>query len=310
MSRRSASQKAWEQILCKRGTDKDLQAFKRLFPSSEALEVWEFTYIHNVVLGILPLSIMLELQKQQYRDQINMVDSTGRTPLHWATMRGEEEAVRCLLDAGADANVQDDLKSTPLSLAASSGSVRMLELLILAGADVDTRNNIGSQAIHYASRHRNDVEPVAVLLRAGASVNSGNNFGHTPLSGAAITNRHRIGAHLLEHGADVNIFSIHGDTPLFETVMHNSHEFLKMLIDKGVCHTHVNAAGSTLFHVAALEADVRTLEILRTAGLSGVNVDARDRNGKTALEISRLRRAAPDGFGEAFEKLVASTSCE
>jgi ankyrin repeat protein len=220
-------------------------------------------------------------------------------------MRGEEEAVRCLLDAGADANMQDSLNNTPLCLAASSGSVHMLELLILAGADVDARNNIGSQAIHYASRHRNDVEPVKVLLRAGASVNSKNNFGHTPLSGAAITNRYRIGAYLLNHGADTSVCSIHGDTPLFETVIHNSHEFLEILIKEGVCHTHVNAAGSTLFHVAALEADVRTLEILIAARLSGGNANGRDRNGKTALEISRLRRAAPDGFKEVFEQLIA-----
>jgi ankyrin repeat protein len=304
MPGRSASQKAWEQILCKRGTNKELEAFKRFFPSNEALEVWEFTYIHNVVLGVLPLNIGLELQNQQYRAQVNMVDSTGRTPLHWATMRGEEEAVECLLEAGADANVQDDFKNTPLCLAASSGSLHMLERLILAGADVDARNNIGSQAIHYASRHRNDVEPVKVLLRAGASVNSKNNFGHTPLSGAAIKNRHRIGAYLLNHGADTDVSSIHGDTPLFETIMHNSYEFLEILLNKGVCHTRVNAAGSTLFHVAALEADVKTVEILRGARLSGGNPNAKDRNGKTALEISRLRKAAPDGFKEVFERLI------
>jgi ankyrin repeat protein len=255
-------------------------------------------------LDVLPVKLELELQKQQYRDQVNIVDSTLRTPLHWAATRGDGEAVRSLLEAGANANVQDNLKGTPLTLAASSGSVRILELLILAGADVNAKNSYGSQAIHHASRHQKEVEPVKVLLRAGASVNCKNNFGHTPLSGAAITNRREIGAYLLDQGADMHIRSIHGDTPLFETIFHNSHEFLQMLLEKGANHTDVNKAGSTILHAAALEANIGTLDILREARLSGVGCTIRDKHGKTALEISELRIAAPDGFKEAFEKLL------
>jgi hypothetical protein len=62
--------------------------------------------------------------------------------------------------------------------------------------------------------------------------------------------------------------------------------------------------GLPLFHVAALEADVKTVEILRRARLYGGNPNAKDRNGKTALEMSSLRKAAPDGFKEVFERLI------
>jgi hypothetical protein len=50
--------------------------------------------------------------------------------------------------------------------------------------------------------------------------------------------------------------------------------------------------GLPLFHVAALEADVKTVEILRRARLSGGNPNAKD------------RKAAPDGFKEVFERLI------
>lgn len=140
----SASQKAWEQILCKRGTAAEIQGLERLFPGNEELENYEFSYIHKVVLDIFPARLAVELQNQQYRNEVHALDTLNRTPLHWAATRGDEEAVRCLLEAGSDVNFRDGFKNTPLTLAASTGSVRILESLILHGADVHARTSIGS----------------------------------------------------------------------------------------------------------------------------------------------------------------------
>lgn len=215
--------------------------------------------------------------------------------------------MRSLLEAGAIVNVRDNQQGTPLSLAASSGSARVLELLILAGADVHAENGAGWQAIHHASRHQNEVEPVKVLLRAGALVNCTNRIGQSPLSGAAIANRHKIGAYLLDHGADMHIHNIYGDTSLFETIVHSNHEFLQMLLERGAAtHARVNNSGSTILHAAALEADLKTLNILKAARLSGGWwCSARDNRGQTALEKWRSRVAGPDGFEEALTELIA-----
>ncbi|OAP58288.1 hypothetical protein AYL99_07378 [Fonsecaea erecta] len=300
-------QKAWEQILCKRGTVAEIEGLKRVFSGTQELETWEFSYMHKVVLGIFPAQLAKELQNEQYRKQIHSSDATKRTPLHWAATRGDEEAVRLLLDAGADVNCRDESNNTPLTFAASTGLVPLLEMLILHGADVHARTSIGSQAIHHASRHQRAIEPVQTLLGAGASLNSTNNFGHSPLTGAAIANRPAIGAFLLDHGADMHPRSLHGDTPLFETIFHNNHQFLQMLLDRGANPHDVNAAGSTILHAAALEADTRTVAILRA---SNVHWDRRqcllrDRKGSTALEIAQRRVSPPAGFLEEFERLVA-----
>jgi ankyrin repeat protein len=303
---RSTYQRVWEKIFIRNGSAETLEALKGLFPESGISETWNFSHFHNVVLGLLPVSLESALQSQQYSGQVNCLDFRGRTPLHWAATRGDAGAVGLLLEYGADVNAQDELKGTPLIFAASSGSVRTLELLLLAGANVNLGDIRGGQALHYACRHQKEVGPVKLLLQAKAQIDCKNMYGHTPLVGAAITNRYEIGAYLLSHGADMHYGGANNDSPLFQSFFHNSHEFLRMLLDKGAEHTGVNKAGSTILHAAALEADVKTIEILSSAGLQGLSVDSVDKHGKTALDIFRERVAPPDGFKEAFERLLES----
>ncbi|CZR52574.1 uncharacterized protein PAC_02451 [Phialocephala subalpina] len=301
----SSYQKAWEQVFIKYGSPEDLEALQRLFPKEAISEAWEFSQLHEIVLCILPMSLAATLQDQKYREQVNIRDYKGRTPLHWAATRGDISAVNLLLDYGADVNAQDEGKATPLILAASSGSVRTIELLLLAGADVHLADIRGGHALHYVSRHQKKIAPVKLLLKAGAAVNCRNSYGHTPFIGAAIKNRYEIGMYLLQHGADMHKGSSNNnDTPLFESIFHNSHEFLRLLLREGAKHTHVNKSGSTILHAAALEADLETIEILAASRPGRLEVDLLDKNGKTALEISRQRIASPDGFQEAFERFL------
>jgi ankyrin repeat protein len=259
-----------------------------------------------VVLKLSTNLLESVLEDSQYRKQINAKDLSQRTPIHWAVDRGDEATTKVLLEAGADADALDQYGRTPLSLAASCGSTIILELLILHGAKVDARDNHGSQAIHYACRHQPDVEPVKVLLRAGALSTARNNLGHTPFSGAARKNRHAIGAHLLRAGTDTSARSIDGNTPLFEAIFHNSHEFLQLLLANGIRYNTINNSGSNILHAAALEADVRTVQILAAARLLGLDCEAKDGNGKTLREVFDTRFNAPQGFGEAFESLLDS----
>ncbi|KIM97180.1 hypothetical protein OIDMADRAFT_182582 [Oidiodendron maius Zn] len=300
----SSYQKAWEQVFMKYSSAESLQKLQRLFPKEQISETWEFSPLHEVVLGILPMSLETTLQDQKYHKQVNLRDYKGRTPLHWAAIRGDEYAVSRLLDCGAEINMQDEGKATPLILAASSGSVRTLELLLLAGANVHLTDRRGGQALHYASRHQKDITPVKLLLQAGASVNCRNSLGHTPFTGAAIKNRCEIGAYLLQNRADMHSFGNNNDTPLFESIFHNSHEFLQLLLREGAKHTSVNKSGSTILHAAALEADLKTIDILDASKPGGLDIDLPDKNGKTALEISKQRVASPDGFQEAFERFL------
>ena len=60
---------------------------------------------------------------------------TGRSPLHFAALGGQERVVELLLGCGCDPNGRDPRGMTPLHLAAGWGSTRVLGQLLLRGAD-------------------------------------------------------------------------------------------------------------------------------------------------------------------------------
>ena len=61
-----------------------------------------------------------------------------------AAEKGNIEAVKWHLDAGADVNAQDnDIRWTPLHVAAAFGHKEIAELLIAKGADVNAKRESG-----------------------------------------------------------------------------------------------------------------------------------------------------------------------
>lgn len=68
------------------------------------------------------------------------------------------KCVKLLLEAGAD--VDGNCKETPLIIAAISGSTEILKCLVLAGADANVPDSLGRAPIEIAARsgRREDVE--------------------------------------------------------------------------------------------------------------------------------------------------------
>lgn len=65
-------------------------------------EIWDFTYLHSIVVGIHHLDLERTLLNPRYRNLIDTADAYGRTPLFWAALRGDHVKVTALLAAGAD----------------------------------------------------------------------------------------------------------------------------------------------------------------------------------------------------------------
>lgn len=167
-------------------------------------------------------------------------------------------------------------------------------------------NNRGDTPLHYAARHKDDVESVKILVQAGAQVDRKNSLGNTPFAGAAITNRLASGRYLLQNGADRLSTNKYGDTPLRETVHHNCHKFLRMLLQEGTKYDEVNTSGSTILHAVALEGDTETAEILTAFRLTGLDPQIKNARGETAMDVCENRISAPDVFKTAFSELLAS----
>ena len=73
---------------------------------------------------------------------VNAKDIDGWTPLRKAAWHGRKEIVELLIDNGADVNPQDVNGWTPLHQAARNGHKEIAELLIAKGADVNAKNGI------------------------------------------------------------------------------------------------------------------------------------------------------------------------
>ena len=105
----------------------------------------------------------------------------------WGAARaGDLDAIERHLDSGAAVDaVAPEQGGTPLMWAAVSGQTEAIELLVRRGANVNAPSKDGGTALHAAAflGHENAVE---VLLRDGAKVNARNNRGNTPLDVAVL----------------------------------------------------------------------------------------------------------------------------
>lgn len=83
---------------------------------------------------------------------VNHQDRNGWTPLHFAVQEKQIETVGLLLDRGADANLQDVYGNGPLWRAAfdARGNYRLVEILVTAGADPNQKNESDKSAIDFA----------------------------------------------------------------------------------------------------------------------------------------------------------------
>ena len=81
---------------------------------------------------------------------MNTPDADGRTPLLLATLVGDWETARKLLNAGAGVDAADSTGTTPLMAAAMHGNMEMLRALAERKASADASDQQGRAALHYA----------------------------------------------------------------------------------------------------------------------------------------------------------------
>ena len=151
--------------------------------------------------------------------------TTGATPLLRAAITHDYEAMRALLEAGAEVDLPNVMGVTPLMAAAGVGVrninfganrspdfeadpeiedkvIASLEILIAAGADIDAR------VTDTQSRTARIARPTAITDRDG----------QTALYSAAGRGWARVVSYLIEQGASVDIVDARGRSPLDEAL--------------------------------------------------------------------------------------------
>lgn len=139
----------------------------------------------------------------KYPDILNWWFLVGSTPLGFWVLKGNTEAVKLLLDLGADVNAPDEYGCTPLMTCCDLQYRALARLLLERGADPNVTDDIGNCALLRAI-DEHDAAMVALLLANNADPNFRQPIGHCALVYAICNDNYAIAKLLLEHGADPN----------------------------------------------------------------------------------------------------------
>ena len=136
---------------------------------------------------------------------INDVNAAKTNALFYAVSNDQAEAVRFLLNHGADVNLAASPEETVLMFACEDHP-KMALLLLKHGGGTGPRLTGAELAKASGTGH---LELVEALVKYGANVNARDEHGHTPWRNAVIRDYEGVAKYLAAHGADTTSESEH-----------------------------------------------------------------------------------------------------
>lgn len=160
---------------------------------------------------------------------INVKDKEGYTALFHAIEAMYEEVAQFLLDQpNLDPNARGLNGVTALMSYAWRDKTDAVKKMLDHGADVNAQDNDGDAALHGVAKSGN-MEILNLLLDKGANPNLKNKLGGTPLMWAAVFGHEDAAKQLLARGADATLKDVDGMTALDWAVKNNREKVIALL---------------------------------------------------------------------------------
>ena len=221
-----------------------------------------------------------EVKKSVNKENVNNPDNDFKTVLHCASERGHLEVFEALLKIeGVQVNCSDKEGMTPLLRAAFSPNKETLFIITLlktSGANYNAVNNLGYNALHIAINMNGGLDLIKGLVNLEVNVDERNNNDETPLHFAISKRSPELVKALLDRGADALL--VDKDD---KTYLHHLADFHKGKYDK-----------------------IKNIMIPLIE--KGVDIDAVDKEGRTALDIALENNN--HNFADALKALASLNS--
>lgn len=218
------------------GANPNISDENGLFPIIEAASINDFDIIKLLM---------------QYGANPNAKPEFGREDapaLFHLCSNGNEEAVKFLLDNGADVDITDDHGNTSLihTCYPSGNNLEIIKILLDHGANIEHVNRIGISALS-ESIAENQKEIFDYLISRGANINSQDS---NPLCSVAQLGEAELVKFLVERGANVNLLVNKRRTPLMMACEFGHVECARKLMKHGADPIITNAKGNNALHYA------------------------------------------------------------
>lgn len=287
-----------------------LNALEQMFVDLATSNAEDLLPLHKAILETDGSALGPTLEFARKAGSIDQQDSSGWTSLHLAARRGDLTAVQNLLRFQADPNIMNKNGDNALVLALqsqSSQALQCVESLLMARADAHLVNVDGWPSMLHAVNFQKNPSFLRALMAAGVDIQS--QAAIVPLlSRACYHGRIAMINFLLEQGADPNVLDTGGETPLFHALWGQRLKAIGLLLDKGADYSIANYKGENLLHTTAAVGNVKTAEFLAARKLALFDIHATDRASMTALDHFVVRKDSPEGFEQAFHKLLQSVA--
>eukprot|EP01043_Picozoa_sp_COSAG02_P034021 COSAG02_NODE_2356_length_9072_cov_14.450017_2_plen_391_part_00 len=217
------------------------------------------------------------------------------TALHAAATKGHEECVAALVEAGATVDAEDGGCSTPLMAAARGGHVEVTRLLLKSGADIAKRDGMGNRGGRTAlSRAKRAGKHDVVALLEGWVTQRPEvaNLEEAAKAGDAHSMRE-----MLDNGVEPNVTNLSLWTALHQAAQKGHADCVAELLARGATADPKDRVGRTpLILAAPISSDV--VRLLLTAGA--------DHSATTRVGDSALHWAASKGATASIKLLLSS----